>query len=296
MKWGAPAASAVKRPVGPVTGTLGPGDEPTLELFLQRHWSTSVTLRANLKAAGLENTGQPHQGAYFAAWEGATIVGVAAHYNDGVVLLQAPRALQQIVRGVVAASGSAVAAIQGPWPQVEAAVAALGFKRDKLTGKAQILSTLDLARMLTPDLIKRGEVKIREACPADLEKLLPWYAAHQGGNDQFTGVSEATRTALQMRIDAQAVYIAETDRPVAMVCFDVWQGDAVKIGAIYTPPALKDKGFARAAIVGALQAAQTRGVTRAIILCDKNDTASQRAFAAIGFTTLSDYGVLRRPQ
>ncbi len=296
MKWSVPATSAVKRPAGPVMGILAPGDAHTLELFLQRHWSTSVTLRANLRAAGLDNMGQPHQGTYFAAWEGATIVGVAAHYNDDVVVLQAPRALQQIVRGVVAASNRAVAAIQGPWPQVEAAVAALGFARDKLTGKAQILSTLDLARMLTPDLIKRGQVKIREANPSDLKTLLPWHAAHQEGNTPFVDSSDATRAALQMRIDAQAMYIAETDRPVAMVCFDMWQGDAVKIGAIHTLPALKDKGFARAAIVGALQAAQQRGVTRAIILCDKTDTASQRAFGAIGFTTLSDYGVLRRPQ
>lgn len=296
MKWGAPAVKTAVRSVGPLLRALGPGDEHALDIFLQRHWTTSVPLRAKLKAGGFEDQGQPNQGTYFAAWEGATIVGVAVHYTDDVVELQAPRALNQIVRGVVAASNRAVAAIQGPWPQVEAAVAALGLKRDKMVGKAQIVSTLDLARMLTPDLIKRGQVKVRAATSADLEKLLPWYAASSAENNGLVPSSDNARAPLEQKINTEAVFIAETDRPVAMACFDVWYGDAVKIGAIYTPPAAKDNGFARAAVAGALLVAQGRGIARAVILCDKNDAAAQRAFGAIGFTTLSDYGVLRRPQ
>ena len=296
MKWGAPATTALSRTPGPLLRLLAPGDERAFELFLERHWTTSVTLRANIKAAGIEDLGQPLQGTYFAAWEGATIVGAAAHYTNDVVVLQAPRALNQIVRGVVAASNRAIAAVQGPWPQVEAAVAALGLKRDKMTGKAQILSTLDLAKMIKPEALKRELIKVREARAADVDRLLPWYSAYHGENTGFVEPSEAARDELQRQIEARAVFVAETDRPVAMTTFEVWQGDTVKIGAVYTPPAMKNKGYGSAAVAGALLEAQSRGIARATILCDKADTVGQRAFGALGFTTLSDYGILRRPQ
>ena len=113
MKWGAPAVTTPSRTAGPSLRLLAPGDEVAFELFLQRHWSTSVTLRGNLKTAGLEEAQGGDVGTYFAAWEGATIVGAAAHYTNNIVVLQAPRALGQVVRGVVAASIP-------PWPPSKA--------------------------------------------------------------------------------------------------------------------------------------------------------------------------------
>ncbi|MBY0511071.1 MAG: hypothetical protein K2P94_13095 [Rhodospirillaceae bacterium] len=296
MMYGASSATMPSRTAGPQIRPLTAGDERAFELFFQRHWSTSVTLRANAKAAGLEDQGAPGQGTYYAAWEGATIVGAAAHYTNDVIVLEAPRALNQVVRGVFAASGRAVAAIQGPWPQVEAAVATLALKRDKMAGQAKMLSTLDLTKMMKPDVLKRGQVKVREAAAADIEALVPWYIAHHIENSGFTASSDAARDALQQQIDVRGLFVAETDRVVAMAGFEVWQSDVVKIGGVYTPPALKDKGSAAAAVVGALMAAQTHGVGRAIILCGKNDSAVQKAYRAIGFTSLSDYGVLRAPR
>lgn len=296
MMYGASSVSTPSRTAGPHIRPLAAGDERAFELFLHRHWSTSVTLRANAKAAGFENQGEPGQGTYYAAWEGETIVGAAAHYTNDVIVLEAPRALIQVVRGVFAASGRAVAAIQGPWPQVEAAVATLALKRDKMTGMAKMLSTLDLTKMAKPDVLKRGQVKVREAAAADIDALVPWYIAHHTENSGFTATSEAARETLQQQIDVHGLYVAETDRIVAMAGFEVWQSDVVKIGGVYTPPALKDKGYAGAAVAGALMVAQTHGVGRAIILCSKTDSAAQKIYRAIGFTSLSDYGVLRVPK
>ena len=66
-----------------------------------------------------------------------------------------------------------------------------------MTGKAQILSTLDLAKMIKPEALKREQVKVREARAADIDRLLPWYSAHHGENTGFVAPSEAARDELQ---------------------------------------------------------------------------------------------------
>jgi hypothetical protein len=54
------------------------------------------------------------QGVYAAAWEGARVVAVAAHYRNGVLMLQATVALAEVARAAVAASGRAVRGIAAP--------------------------------------------------------------------------------------------------------------------------------------------------------------------------------------
>tara|TARA_R110000868_G_scaffold19481_1_gene83771 strand:+ start:2806 stop:3690 length:885 start_codon:yes stop_codon:yes gene_type:complete len=276
---------------------LDPSEQGALEIFLERHWSSSVTLLAYVRAGGLQDQGQAYQGTYVGAWDGATLIAVAVHYTNGIVVVQASQSLTPIVRMAVAESRRSVTAIQGPWSQVEAAVGALAVApRTKFVGRPQTLSTLDLSKLQVPDAVKSGKVKVRNATAADIPKLVPWIVALQIETSDAVDTPELRARVseeLSQQAAASGLFVAETDRIVATACFEIWSPPTVKIGGVYSPPALKDKAYGACAAFGALHLAQSHGVKRAVILCDRNNMTAQKSYRALGFTALNDYGVLR---
>ena len=66
--------------------------------------------------------------------------------------------------------------------------------------------------------------------------------------------------------------------------------EAVQIGGVYTPPALRRKGLARRAVALHLAEARAQGSEMAVLFA-ASDNAS-RAYEAIGFERRGDYAVL----
>jgi predicted GNAT family acetyltransferase len=82
----------------------------------------------------------------------------------------------------------------------------------------------------------------------------------------------------------------ESDRPVSMSAFNATLPDIVQIGGVYTPPALRGRGYAKVAVAGSLIAARQRGVSRAVLFTDNPSAA--RSYEAVGFTRIGNYGVV----
>src|SRR5689334_6748794 len=111
---------------------LRPGDEALLEAFLAPRSETSMFLRANVRAAGLDDRGEPMQGTYAAAFDGGAIRAVAAHCWNGVLLVQAPEQIEAVARAAMAASGRELKGIIGPAHQVRAARDALAIRSPRI--------------------------------------------------------------------------------------------------------------------------------------------------------------------
>ncbi|MDQ3037458.1 MAG: GNAT family N-acetyltransferase, partial [Myxococcota bacterium] len=100
---------------------LAPGDEPLAEAFLAKHADASMFLRSNLRAAGLADAGRMREGTWAAALERGEIVGVVAHWWNGVIGVQAPHGIAELVQAVSAATrgrARAVLGLAGPLDQV----------------------------------------------------------------------------------------------------------------------------------------------------------------------------------
>jgi predicted GNAT family acetyltransferase len=65
----------------------------------------------------------------------------------------------------------------------------------------------------------------------------------------------------------------------------------VQIGGVFTPHALRGKGYARACVAGSLLAARTGGVRRAVLFTPKTNNSAQAAYRAIGFQVVGEYGL-----
>jgi GNAT superfamily N-acetyltransferase len=278
--------------------TLVPGDEKQVGAFLDRHADASMFLRSNLAAGGLAYEGRTLQATWAGAFDGDTLVAVAAHAWNGNVLVQAPRALPEVVRHAVAASGRPLDGVLGEWTQVLAARGALGL--DRRTARflsRDDLFALDLTRLVVPDAISSGDVHMRLAGDADLARIVRWRSAYRvelmghPADDPELDASSADEMA--PLIARRSCFVLEANgEPVAFSAFNAMLPDCVQVGPVYTPPARRGRGYARAVVAASLLAARAGGVARSILFTGQDNEFARRAYLALGYAIVGEYGIL----
>nr|WP_199349885.1 GNAT family N-acetyltransferase [Nostoc flagelliforme] len=278
--------------------TLQPGDEVSLEEFLLQHSDTSMFLRSNWRAAGLLDQGARFQGTYVAAYTNEIIVAVAAHFWNGMVVVQAPVHLSEVVQAVVAQSGRAISGISGPAAQVEATKRVLGLSnRTTQLDESEILFSLTLQDLQIPQALATAKVQCRLPHSEELELLTEWCVVYNVKALQGTD-TPSLRSACRLVIEAcQAtamhwVLVAE-DTLVSYSAFNANLPDIVQIGGVWTPPGLRGKGYAKSVVAGSLLAARSQGVKRAILFTCHHNQAAQAVYRGIGFLPTGEkYGLV----
>ena len=277
---------------------LGAADTTALEAFLVQYADSSMFLRSLARAAGLVDHGRLSQATYAAAVADERIVAVAAHTWAGVVLVQAPVHLEAVVRTVVARSGRRVAGINGPWAYVTAARSALGLANTPARLEShEILYALDLARLIVPGPLADGTLRCRHPRPHEIDRLAEWrvaYARETLARADTPALGLASRQEMErVRAAGRAfVLVGATDELLAFSAFNATLPDAVQVGGVWTPPAWRGRGYARAVVAGSLLEARAQGVTRAVLFTNEDNHPAQRAYEALGFHVVGDYGLL----
>lgn len=277
------------------TRQLVPADRAALDSFLTANIPQTMFLRGNLARSGMVDGTQPYQGRYAAAFEGDRIVGAAAHFWNGNLILHAPGNVAAVVRTAV--GDRRVHGILGPWQQSLDAQEALelGSRHLKLRSR-EILMSLALDNLQQPDALPNQNLSWRVATPADIEQVSEWRDAM---TQETLGDTPSQASSRQNRADAER-WIAEGNqfllldggRPVSGCCFSARLPDAVQLGNVWTPPQWRSRRYARAVVARALDHARGAGVTTAILFTDHENTAAHTAYAALGFTHIGDYAIL----
>jgi RimJ/RimL family protein N-acetyltransferase len=277
--------------------TLTPGDEQELERFLSERPDTTMFLRGNLRAVGLVDRGERYQGSYAAAFDGEHIVAAAAHYWNGNVVVEAPLAVGEVVGCAVAASGRSVRGILGPWSQVVEARDGLGLASapTQLDSQEQLYA-LRLAGLQVPIALAEGHVRCRPPLGDELDLVADWAIAYgietlqePEGPDQRAAARSRIENA---RAEGRQWVLEASGRPVAYTAFNAVLPDCVQIGGVFTPPALRGRGYARCAVAGSLLEARERGVRRSVLFTDGDNHAAQSAYHALGYRRVGDYGLV----
>lgn len=278
--------------------TLGPGDETMVAAFLARHADASMFLRSNLLAAGLAYAGRTFECTWAGAFEDGDLVAVAAHAWNGNLLLQASRALPDVVRHAAHVSRRAVEGVLGEWDQVLAARTALGLDaRPARFLSHDDLFALDLARLVVPEPLAQGRVRLRVADDDDLERIVRWRSAyrvellgHPADDPQLdAGSADEMATLIAQR----SCFLLEAGgEPVALSAFNALLPDCVQVGSVYTPPELRGRGYARAVVAASLLAARDAGVARSILFTGQENHPARRAYLALGYGVIGEFGIL----
>lgn len=273
---------------------LVPGDEVELTRFLDGHADTSMFLRSNLRSGGIKDEGMPYQGAWFGAFEGGRLVAVAMHGWNGNLIVEADSVdvLPDLVRATVA-SGKRVAGILGAHALVVATRTALGLdgRKANLENK-EYLYALDLGKLVVP----HGAVHVRPTRDEDLDLCETWRIAYcqEAMSMSLEEAKARSRDDVERthRRGDSFVLADEGGTLVAYSAFNARVPDMVQVGGVWTPKEERRHGHGRAVVAGSLVLARALGVTRAILFTGEWNTPAQKAYEALGFERIGDFGLI----
>lgn len=280
---------------------LGAGDEPRLAAFLESAPDRTLMQRANLARAGAAWHGQRYGGIFAAAFEGERMTGVVAHYWNGFLLPLVEdigRDFRPLLDALLDASPLPVAGVVGDWDQVTATL-----MHPRVNGRAvrrcarEILYGLPLAALLVPAPLRHGEITVRPIEADDVPMLTAWrmeFLVDTFKLARGSATFEEAAHELGAALEEKRGWVVEAEgRMLAYSGFNAALPDVVQVGGVYTPPFARARGLARAAVAGSLLKARDAGASRAVLFTDVANVAAQRAYAALGFSAIGDWGLAR---
>jgi ribosomal protein S18 acetylase RimI-like enzyme len=278
---------------------LQEGDEAALNEFLVPRLESSMFLASNMQDAGLVDHGQRLEGTYAAAFVGEHIVGVAAHYWNQNCVLQAPKSLELLIQAAIGESKRPVSGFLGPDEQVNQVKELLDLNRDVLRhDEAEGLYSLSLDNLLVPSILNQEEIRSRRANRDDLDLLTEWLSAMSvetlDEEDDPSLRNHRRRSTAMILAAGQTWILEEKGEPVSTSGFnatlqDIGGGDFVQVGGVYTPPAFRNRGYARAVVAASLLDARKESATKAVLFTAESNIPAQKAYAALGFQRIGTY-------
>jgi GNAT superfamily N-acetyltransferase len=250
-------------------------------------------LRGNLRARGIGGADSP-EGNYFGAFDGSRLVGIASHSWTDMMLVQAPDAAELAVAAAVA-SRRQVAGISGPYEQAMAARGALGMAGARTAmDSCETLFALALSELVAP---ADGESwRVRPPLQGEIALLADWRGAY---GEEALGIVRDEEAELRAAADiarwsAEGVaFVLEVeDEPASFAAFNAKLPDIVQIGGVWTPPAMRGRGYATAVVAGALQSARASGATRAVLFTGDENRSATRTYEKLGFRRIGSYGLI----
>jgi len=270
-------------------------DGPALRNFLERHADSSMLLLSNLTHAGLDSPGQVYGGVYAGQFDDGILTGVAAHCWNGNLLLQAPRNPVAVARAAVEASGKEVCGLVGPADQTTTARVGLGLMETATqVARDEALLALDLKDLIVPEALLKGQLVCRRPRASELDLLINWradYRVEATNEPEGPELRWSSRLEIErLRAEKKQWVLARDGRLVATCAFHTNIGPHVQIGGVWTPPAYRSKGYARAVVAGALLRARQDGAKRATLFTD--EPSARRAYEAVGFHPVGEFGLV----
>lgn len=257
------------------------------DAFLALHSRSSMYLRAELRR-DISN--------FAIARMQGEIAAVAAQVANGMMLLQAPLGAGALAAAVLRLTGQQLAGFFGPMAQVQAALRDMGLAQAPLLKNThEDLFALPLSELRLPAALVAQTVRCRVAGEADASLLIAWRAAFRRAalNEvDDARIAQASRDDIAALLPAGSLFVLESDRPLACCSFNARLPDMVQIGNVWTPPALRGRGYARSVVAGALALAAQAGVGEAILSTGRDNVAAQAAYRGIGFQLAGDYATV----
>ena len=225
-------------------------------------------------------------------------MAVAAHAWNGNLLLQAPRALAEVVRHAVARSGRALCGLLGEWRQVAAAREALGLAAAHRASSA----TTTCSRSTSARCASRPPshaVTCASASPATATARASRAGAAPTGSS-CSPIRRTTRSSTRAAPPSWsrccASGAASCSRPAASRSRSRRSTRACRT-ASRSAACSRRRSIARAATRAAWSPARCSqrardGATRSILFTGKDNAFARRAYLALGYRVVGDFGIV----
>lgn len=141
-----------------------------------------------------------------------------------------------------------------------------------------------LAGLRAPDPVPAGRPRL--AAEADLPLLVEWIDAFHTEAGVPGSASEAV---LRDRISYGGILLWEdAGAPVSLASFSRPIGSAARVGPVFTPPALRGRGYAAGVTHAASEAAYAAGASEVLLFTDLANPTSNGIYLRLGYVPVED--------
>jgi predicted GNAT family acetyltransferase len=240
----------------------------------------------------LRARGGEMNGALVAALSGSRVVATAVWNGPWEVIVSEVDDERALAALVEALAGDPVAGVHAP---AEHAESFADTWTARVGGSARrILSQriYALERVVPPAAVPG---RLRRTQPGDRELLVDWMTAF----DVEAFGPEAGRRDIEALADElieaphRTGYVWEDGRPVSTCCTTAPTPNGVRVGAVYTPPNRRGRGYASALVAAVSQGELDAGRRYCFLFTDLANPTSNRIYQAIGYAPVRDIDVFR---
>jgi predicted GNAT family acetyltransferase len=221
--------------------------------------------------------------------DGARVVAAALRtppLNLILSVVDDPRAVAMEV-GALAASTPDLPGVVGP-KEPAGAFAALWRER---TGRNVRLKVAERIFRLTRVIAPRPVAgHLRRAAASDRDRVIEWLRAFvieaMGPEEDVSGIGAFADRWLTE--PGRWLYFWDDGGPVSMCGASGETQNGIRIGAVYTPPELRGRGYASACVAAISQAQLDRGRRFCFLYTDLANPTSNKIYQAIGYEAVCD--------
>ena len=136
---------------------------------------------------------------------------------------------------------------------------------------------------------------LRRATPNDGDRVADWLRAFvleaMGPEEDVRGIAAFADRWLTE--PGRWLYVWDDDGPVSMCGASGETANGIRIGAVYTPPGLRGRGYASACVAAVSQAQLDRGRRCCFLYTDLANPTSNKIYQAIGYEPVCDINEYR---
>ncbi|MCY1127728.1 GNAT family N-acetyltransferase [Frigidibacter sp. RF13] len=271
--------------------TARQNDSGKIASFLEAYIDWAMFPLSNLRAGQRGEAGR-YRTRFLIRRVGESITGALGHSATGMLFPVIPDLSSADVAALrPLLAGEAVSGLIGRKDWAHPLAASLGFDRaarQRFTDEPGF--ALDLNRLRMPD---RTGLTLAPLCHKDRALLIGWRGAYHVeilGLDPAKADETAAADIDEYVARGSHRLLLQDGTPVAMTGVNAALERIVQIGGVYTPPALRGRGFARAAVALHLEELHGRGIRRAVLFAASEGAA--RAYRAIGFEPTGEMTML----
>lgn len=172
--------------------------------------------------------------------------------------------------------------VDGP-PGAAGAIAAAWAERTGGRTRVRLSEAMHVLEQVVdpPHGVARGALRV--ASEADREMLIEWTLAFH----EEVGLPSSDRDRVARGVDIRTVrggmLLWEDGDPVALVGVSPAVAAVARIGPVYTPPAVRGRGYASSAVAEASRRALAAGAERCMLFTDVANPTSNKIYADVGY-------------
>jgi predicted GNAT family acetyltransferase len=122
---------------------------------------------------------------------------------------------------------------------------------------------------------------LRSPSVGERNLLVAWEEAFV--REAGVGVAGQAARTIDRRMSAGMQLVWEDERPVSTLAVTAPVAGVVRIAAVYTPPALRGRGYAGSAVAAASRRSLAAGAERCMLFTDLANPTSNRLYASLGY-------------